>query len=348
MHRLLTRDQFRNTVFERDRHLCVVCGATAQDAHHILERRLWADGGYYEANGVSVCGPCHLRCERTEISVEEIRKAAGIDKPVLPEHLYRDLAYDKWGNIILANGNRLRGELFYDESVQKILGEGRIGGVPVLDLFTNRVKYPRTHHLPWSQGKTEDDRVLTDLSAFEGRRVIVTRKMDGENTTIYSDGLHARSIDGRNHASRDWVKNFWSTIAGDIPENWRVCGENLYAQHSIGYDDLPTYFMGFSIWDERNRCLGWDATLEWFALMGISPVPVLYDGVWNENLIRGLYDERRDYHVHEGYVVRAADGFGYGDFRRCVAKFVRANHVAPGKHHWVAQQIIPNKLKEGI
>lgn len=347
MHKLLTRDQFREGVFVRDGNRCVLCGEAAQDAHHILERRLWPDGGYYLANGASVCGPCHLRCERTEVSVETLREACGITKPVIPPHMYRDLAYDKWGNIILANGNRLRGELFYDASVQKIMGEGRVDGIPVLDLFTNRVKYPRTHHLPWSQGQTEDDRVLTDLSAFEGHRVIVTRKMDGENTTIYSDGLHARSIDGRNHASRDWVKNFWSTIAGDIPEDWRVCGENLYAKHSIGYDDLSTYFMGFSIWDERNRCLDWDATMEWFGLLGITSVPVLYDGIWNEKLIRGLYDERRDYHTHEGYVVRTADAFGYGDFRRCVAKFVRANHVAPESHHWFAQQIVPNKLKEG-
>jgi hypothetical protein len=347
-HQLLSRDEFRGKVFSRDGFRCVICQDPAQDAHHLLERRLWSDGGYYVANGASVCGPCHLRCERTEITVEDLRIAAGITKPVIPQHLYRDLIYDKWGNILLANGNRLRGELFYDESVQKILGEGRIDGVPVLDLFTNRVKYPRTHHLPWSAGQTEDDRVLTDLSAFEGQRVIVSRKMDGEQSSLYSDGLHARSLDGRNHASRDWLKNFWSTIAGDIPENWRVCGENLYALHSIAYTDLETYFMGFSIWNEHNRCLDWDHTQEWFQLLGITSVPVMYDGIWDENLIRGLYDERRDYHHHEGYVVRTAAGFGYGDFRRCVAKYVRANHVAPDKHNWFSQQIIPNKLREMI
>jgi hypothetical protein len=101
-----------------------------------------------------------------------------------------------------------------------------------------------------------------------------------------------------------------------------------------------------TIMGERNRCLSWDETQEWFGLMGITPVPILYDGVWNEKLIRGLYDERRDYHDHEGYVVRTADSFSYGDFRRCVAKFVRANHVAPEKHNWFTQQIIPNRLKD--
>jgi hypothetical protein len=243
----------------------------------------------------------------------------------------------------MPNGTRLKGELFWDESVQKIL---RAGGV--IDLFTNRVKYNRTHHLTWSMGKTEDDRVIANYDSFIGKRVIVTEKMDGENFTCYSDGLHARSIDGRNHASRDWLKNFWATICCDIPDNWRICGENLYAKHSIAYDNLSTYFMGFSMWNDRNVCLDWDSTVEWFNLIGITPVPVLYDGVWDEKIIRGLYDVKRDYDNMEGYVVRTADEFSYGEFRKCVAKFVRENHVAPSSHHWFAQQIVPNKLQEKI
>jgi 5-methylcytosine-specific restriction endonuclease McrA len=46
MAQLLTRDEFRNSVFERDRHRCVICGSEGKlDAHHIIERRLWTDGG---------------------------------------------------------------------------------------------------------------------------------------------------------------------------------------------------------------------------------------------------------------------------------------------------------------
>lgn len=344
---LLTRDQFRTSVFDRDKHACVVCHAPAQDAHHILERRLWPNSGYYINNGASVCGPCHLQSERTEISVEMLREKCGITKPIIPPHLYHDVVYDKWANIILDNGTRLKGELFYDPSVQKILGEGKINGISVLSMFINRVKYPRTHHLPWSPGITEDDRILTDLSVFTGRRVIVTEKMDGENTNMYSDGLHARSINGRNHPSRNWVKNFWSSIANDIPEDWRICGENLYALHSIGYDNLPSYFMGFSIWNNFNVCLSWDETQDWFKLLGITSVPVLYDGIWNASLIKSLYHEEKDRDTREGYVVRIADEFTYGDFRKSIAKYVRARHVAPDRHHWFAQAVVPNKLKIG-
>ncbi len=43
---LLTRDNFREAVFKRDKNLCLVCNKQAKDAHHILERKLWEDGGY--------------------------------------------------------------------------------------------------------------------------------------------------------------------------------------------------------------------------------------------------------------------------------------------------------------
>ncbi|WP_411823413.1 RNA ligase family protein [Leptospira sp. 'Mane'] len=337
-HKLMTRDQFREGVFARDNHICVFCDRPAVDAHHILERRLWSDGGYYLSNGASVCEHHHIECEKTVISVEDVRIACGITKPILPEHLYDDQSYDKWGNPILANGTRVIGELFFDESVQKVL---KAGGV--LNLFTHYIKYPRTYHLPWSQQINDDDRTFQSLDQFTGKRVVVTEKMDGENTTMYSDYIHARSVDGRNHPSRAWVKQFHNTIAYNIPQRWRVCGENLYAQHSIKYERLLSYFMGFSVWDETNRCLSWDDTLQYFELLGIVPVPVLYDGIYNEKLIREI---KLSWDTSEGYVVRIADAFPYGQFRSCVAKFVRKNHLQTVKHWMHGQPVIPNQLEK--
>ena len=72
-------------------------------------------------------------------------------------------------------------------------------------------KYPRTFHLPFSEGVQSDDKIMKDLSSLEGKEVIVTYKMDGENTTLYRDHMHARSIDSAFHESRSWVKQWWST-----------------------------------------------------------------------------------------------------------------------------------------
>lgn len=337
--KLLTRDEFREGVFSRDNHLCVMCKAPAVDAHHIIERRLWTDSGYYLENGASLCMKCHLEAEMTKTSCEQLREACGITKVILPSHLYDDQIYDKWGNPILENGTRLRGELFNDESVQKILS---IGGF--LQSFTNLVKYPRTYHLPWSQGRTKDDRGLDDLSNFIGKEVVVTIKMDGEQTTMYKDNIHARSLDSMNHPSRNWVKNLHGKIAHEIPEGWRICGENLYAKHSIEYKDLSSYFFMFSLWDEKNFCRSWDETKEWAELLDLSIVQELYRGIWDENLIKSLHKDIRDNNECEGYVVRLVNSFHYKDFKNSAGKFVRSNHVHT-HGHWMRNVVVPNGLK---
>ncbi len=226
--KLLTRDQFREAVFARDGHKCVFCDAPAQDAHHIIERRLWPDGGYYSDNGASVCEVHHLACERTIFSPEDVRHQAGITKVIVPPHLYSDHAYDKWGNHVLEDGRRTKGELFYDESVQKALREGG-----VLDRFTSYVKYPRTHHLPWSPGIHADDRVLTDLSAFEGKMVVVTEKLDGENCvrgdvlidTVEGPMTIAEIVDGKKQVDVLSFNEATGEIEPQPIEAWNVASE---------------------------------------------------------------------------------------------------------------------------
>lgn len=330
------RDRFREAVFARDDNKCVICKQAAQDAHHIMERRLFQDGGYHANNGASLCGDCHIEAEKTNVSVEQIRLCAGIVTKVLPEDLYAGTIYDKWGNTILPNGTRLRGQLFYDESVQKILADK-------LHLFTEYVKYPRTYHWGPSPGCKGDD-IKHREDIFIGKQVVVTLKMDGENTTLYQDHIHARSIDSNNHPSRDWVKNFWNTIRFDIPKGWRIVGENLYAKHSIAYSNLESYFYGLSIWDEKNTCLSWNETLEWFQLLNIKPVDTIYSGLYNKDRILKF----AKYYTalgEEGLVIRTADSFDYGNFKTCVAKYVRADHVQT-EHNWMMQKITKNELRK--
>jgi len=201
-----------------------------------------------------------------------------------------------------------------------------------------RIKYPRTYHFPWSPGLQNDDRRLETTDFFMGQEIVVTTKMDGECTTIYQDHIHARSIDSGYHESRDYVKGVWGRIKSDIPEGFRVCGENLYAQHSIPYDNLEDYFLGFSVWN-GDICLGWTETQEWFSLLGIESVPVLYEGIYDEDFLRSL-----DIGDTEGYVVRLREPFTYEEFNVKVGKYVRKNHIQTSEH-WMTQKVVPNKLK---
>lgn len=338
---LYSRDEFRTRVFERDDGHCVICGDAGRDAHHIMERRLFDDGGYYLENGVTLCEQHHIKAEQTLISCDQLRTVAKIKRIILPSHLYSDEEYDKWGNIILKNKQRLRGELFFDESVQKILASAGI-----LTAFTNRVKYPRTYHLPFSPGLTKDDRQIESCDQFVDKEVVVTLKMDGEQTTWYHDYMHSRSLELERHPARSWVQQLHAQLAYEIPKDWRICGENLYQKHSIQYNNLEkifgTFFLAFSVWTEKSYCLDWDSTIEWFELLGLKSVPILYRGIWDEKIIRELHQPFWHGEPAEGFVVRAVDGFPLSAFRWHVAKYVRANHVATDVHCMRMQEVIRN------
>ncbi|MEM1347747.1 MAG: RNA ligase family protein [Myxococcota bacterium] len=206
------------------------------------------------------------------------------------------------------------------------------------------VKYPRTPHLPFSPGACEDDVWVDTTAIFSNQRVLITEKMDGENTTLYSDHMHARSLDSRHHPSRSWVKGLHHRIAHHIPARWRICGENLFARHSIGYDTLPSYFMVFSIWTDEGACLAWDETVEWCEMLELEHVPVLFDGPWDEALVRAMADEV-DTSAQEGFVVRLADGFAFKAFKQSVAKWVRKDHVTTDTH-WMHREVVPNGVVE--
>ena len=68
------RNNFRNSVFERDNYTCQVCGLYNKnvdffDAHHITDRSLMPFGGYVKENGITLCkDTCHIKCEKFHIS----------------------------------------------------------------------------------------------------------------------------------------------------------------------------------------------------------------------------------------------------------------------------------------
>lgn len=212
-----------------------------------------------------------------------------------------------------------------------------------------RWKYPRTAHLPWSEAATIDDRCMSDLAGLAGVEVVVTEKMDGENSTIYADGfVHARSIDSARHESRDWLRAQAAMWTGWLPEDGRLCGENVYAEHSIGYNNLDSWFLLFGIW-QSGWCWSWDATVGWCERAGAVMVPVLWRGRFPdsplvaERLLERVWSDQRDPSVSEGYVVRPTAGFDVAGFGRLVGKRVRAGHVQTGDH-WMFRPVVRNGL----
>jgi hypothetical protein len=182
---------------------------------------------------------------------------------------------------------------------------------------------------------------MTSLNGLKVDDLLVTEKMDGENTTIHCSGTHARSPDSRYHPSRNWIKRFAANISPFLEENERIVGENLFARHSIAYDALPSYFLGFA-WIVDGEVQPWDLTLNRFKSLGITPVPSLYRGPFKDGLFEDLASAL-DTSKHEGFVVRIAGAYCEADMQTYMGKYVRNGHVQSDKH-WMHADLIPNTL----
>ncbi len=212
----------------------------------------------------------------------------------------------------------------------------------------DKVKYPSTLYAPFTAGRDPDDNMLSwdEYHDLISRPTIITEKRDGENTSVAKTYTHARSLDSNNHPSRNWVKGLWGSISYMIPDDILICGENLYAQHSIPYDDLDSYFEVFSIW-LNDYCLPWSETIQLCGPLGLHTVPVLSERrIHTDKEIRAIVASL-DTSRQEGIVIRSADGYEREDFGKNLCKWVRKDHITTDDH-WMSKPIVPNKLKNRL
>lgn len=207
------------------------------------------------------------------------------------------------------------------------------------------MKYPRTYHLPWSEGATADDKIIKDISHLIGKVVVVTEKLDGENASLYQYKNHARSMDSAHHPSRSFLKMRWAELSYKIPIHLQVVVENMYAKHSIFYNRLTDFLYGICVIENDKVVLSWEDTLNSLGQIGIEPVPTLHYGTLTEEMIIALMNSnfRSAFGDDiEGYVVRLAEGFNVDDHKYNVLKCVRKNHVQTDIH-WT-KTWTPNEL----
>ena len=206
------------------------------------------------------------------------------------------------------------------------------------------MKYPRTYHLPYSPGATKDDKKLQDgwFEYYRGKEIVITEKLDGENLHMNQKDCYARS-DGAPTRS-PWSRNIWDPQEGLywriktlIGSNETLFGENLYGEHSIHYNKLPSYFHLFAVSTE-SVWESWESVKLFGTILGVKTVPELWKGVvYNEKqleeLVNKFVKEPSVYgDTREGVVVRLSSSFPLDDFKHCVCKWVRPNHVQTDEH----------------
>jgi len=178
--------------------------------------------------------------------------------------------------------------------------------------------------------KIHNDSKRYDISVEDNENFYANGILVHNCTTMYPNHIHARSMDSGYHPSRTWVQNLHGNVRHLMGENQRICGENMFWVHSIIYTSLPSYFLVFNCWED-DVCLSWDDTIKEVDRLGLSHVPVMYRGIFDEEKIKALHTEDM-YDKVEGYVVRIVGSFKLEEFQQSLAKFVRKDHVQTDEH----------------
>jgi len=199
-------------------------------------------------------------------------------------------------------------------------------------------KYPRTYHLPFSPGSSNDDRIAKSVNSLLGVNIIISEKLDGENCGIERGGVYARS-----HAlytTSSWskeVRQLHNILQHDLSHGVFLFGENIEGIHSIEYSNLTSYFYLFGVRDNM-RWISWDEVEEYSYILNIPTVPVLFKGIINtqedlKEIVEDLVSRPSKLGGEcEGIVIRNALSFTNDNFSKNVMKWVRKNHITTDQH----------------
>jgi hypothetical protein len=215
-------------------------------------------------------------------------------------------------------------------------------------------KFPRTPHLSWPLDRTpKDDRVLdpADVRAFLEGDVVVEEKIDGANIglSLGEDG----SVQAQNRGSWiecgahpqfnpmwSWISRKEPALADALGRDRILFGEWCFAVHSVRYDRLPDWFLGFDIYD-RTAGRFW-STQKRNALLDLAGI----SATTNLNaLTRRLESEQS--HVGsgplEGLYLRREDS----EWLQARAKLVRPEFLMSIGEHWSSRHMEVNRLEGG-
>lgn len=216
------------------------CAAPATEVHHLLERALFRDGGYYLSNAASLCNPCHALAEDTTLTRSALSQKAGIDHPYTPEFLC-DYDVDKWANVL---GDDLLhpGDLAATPGCARVIERAQAGWV--LSPLRPAPLTPIVHEPAFSED-------ALSLSVAPVRAWIQVIRYE-HDLFVYDHNFRNVDLD---HAT--------TAAFSDLPELWRL----------IGTSSLSGRLTPHCLIDTNDNVLSWTETQMWCELMGLDIAP---------------------------------------------------------------------------
>lgn len=279
-----------------------------------------------------------------DISIEELMSRAKNRRnhPVLSSKKVPEVIIEKNKTFdepdILEGFNRLM-HLKDEDQVNQLLSQWKL---PTIDLYEKGFfKFPRTRHLH-SLGSAERNDLLmtkTEQTTFLNDYIYIEEKVDGANMGISIDSSdYSIKIQNRSHyvnsASHQqfckldkWLSTYSSQLHEILkPDRYILFGEWLYMKHTVPYNNLPSYFVAFDLYDKTIGKFYARPQLELLLKdTGIPIVPLIYEGnvknlkdilehinnksSYGNTQIEGLYckvpDKDKKYYTYRGKIVRS-------------------------------------------
>ncbi|RJR40673.1 MAG: DNA ligase [Desulfobacteraceae bacterium] len=195
---------------------------------------------------------------------------------------------------------------------------------------------------------------ISERNEFLRHELVVEEKVDGANLGISFDSsgnirAQNRGAYLRLPSTGQWKKLAeWLTVRIDklfeqLTDRYILFGEWCYAQHSVIYDRLPDWFLGFDVYDKDTaRFFSCTRRDEIFGAIAISQVPKVDSGHFTlAELSELLSQSQLSDKPAEGLYLR----FDQGDWLVQRAKLVRPAFIQAVEQHWSRSGIKPNRLR---
>lgn len=225
-------------------------------------------------------------------------------------------------------------------------------------MANNFVKFPHTPHLAWlSSSPVRADGILSvsEIEGFLRDDVVIEEKVDGANLGISVSPNHTISVQNRGAFLErpaavqfqplwSWLGSRSNQLIKELGQELILFGEWCYAVHSIRYDRLPDWFIGFDVYDRKaDSYLAADERNEMLKRLDLHPVPRVANGHFSLTQVTELLE--RSYSAFgasriEGLYLRR-ETRGWLDQR---VKIVRSDFTQAITTHWSSRPMVRNGL----
>lgn len=216
-------------------------------------------------------------------------------------------------------------------------------------------KFPSTPYIETDTNIKRSDKILQmkEVEVVLSQPITIEEKIDGANLGIsfnYSGELQLQNrgsylippLEGQWKLLKNWLHCHEEEIFDVLMDQYILFGEWCYVKHSIYYNELPDWFIGFDIYHKKkDRFLSVQQRNILLNKMKITIVPQLGYGVYDVNELTGFFEKSRYGDSDcEGIYIRQDQEM----YLRYRAKMVRKEFRQNITEHWSKGILQCNKV----